>query len=109
MLKLSIMQTITDVKRQYAVSVYNLDNINSVNDSEIQFTISDELLLETLLIQNPNTNRNLNNPQKERVHAEFQYDGMTTSVSNENKPNKLSYIFFYLLRPFNINIHSKYH
>ena len=41
---------IRDTKTQYALPVYNLENINEVEDANIQFTISDSLFLEMLLL-----------------------------------------------------------
>ena len=39
------------IKLQYALPIYNYQNINDIPDSELQFTISDQLLLETLLME----------------------------------------------------------
>jgi hypothetical protein len=40
-----------DIKLQYALLIYNYQNINDIPDSELQFTISDQFLLETLLME----------------------------------------------------------
>ena len=40
-----------EVKCQYALPVYNLDNLNNIPDTELQFTINDQLFLDTLLIE----------------------------------------------------------
>ena len=40
-----------DIKLQYALPIYNYQNINDIPESELQFTISDQLLLETLLME----------------------------------------------------------
>ena len=37
---------IDEVKKQYALSVYNMDLINNVPDDEIQFVIYDQFFLE---------------------------------------------------------------
>ena len=42
---------IDEVKKQYALPVYNIDQINNVPDDEIQFVINDQLFLETLLME----------------------------------------------------------
>ena len=39
------------LKKQYALPVYNMDQINNVPDDEIQFVINDQLFLETLLME----------------------------------------------------------
>ena len=36
---------------QYAIPVYNLDNIHNIPDANISFTINDQLFLETLLLE----------------------------------------------------------
>ena len=46
-----INEKIDDVKRQYAIPVYNFDDIKNIPDLEIQFTINDQLFLETLLME----------------------------------------------------------
>ena len=43
-------QLILDVKKQYAVPVYNLDNIDYIPDELIEFQINDQLFFEVLLI-----------------------------------------------------------
>ena len=40
-----------EVKCQYALPVYNLDNLNNIPDNELQFTINDQLFLDTLLME----------------------------------------------------------
>ena len=42
---------INDVKKQYAVPVYNLENLHEIPNDQIQFTINDQLFLETLLME----------------------------------------------------------
>ena len=46
-----INKKIDDIKLQYALPIYNHQNINEIPDSELQFTISDQLFLETLLME----------------------------------------------------------
>lgn len=49
---LNIMtKKIIDIKRQYALPVYNLDEIENIPDSELCFTIDDQLFLEILLME----------------------------------------------------------
>ena len=45
-----VNNVISNTKRQYAVPVYNMDDINNISDSELQLSINDNLLLETLLM-----------------------------------------------------------
>ena len=45
-----VNKTINETKSQYALPVYNHDNIDLIPDNLIQFTISDQLFLETLLL-----------------------------------------------------------
>lgn len=47
----TIKNKILDVKKQYAVPVYNKDRISDINDNEITFTIDDQLFLETLMME----------------------------------------------------------
>ncbi|MCU7801457.1 MAG: endonuclease/exonuclease/phosphatase family protein, partial [gamma proteobacterium symbiont of Lucinoma myriamae] len=47
----TINNKIKDIKQQYALPVYNYDNINDVPDDEIQFVIDDQLFLDTLLME----------------------------------------------------------
>ena len=44
-------KTNDDIKLQYALPIYNHQHINEIPDSELQFTISDQLFLETLLME----------------------------------------------------------
>ena len=46
-----INDKITEIKTQYALPVYNMENIKNTPDNEIKFLINDQLFLETLLIE----------------------------------------------------------
>ena len=46
-----INDKINEVKKQNALPVYNLENIKAKPDDQIQFTINDQLFLETLLME----------------------------------------------------------
>ena len=46
-----IQKTIVNVKSQYCLPVYDLNSIENIPNSEIQFSINDQLFLETLLIE----------------------------------------------------------
>ena len=46
-----IKSVIVDTKSQYAVLTYDRNNLDNIPDSEIQFTINDQLFLETLLME----------------------------------------------------------
>ena len=46
-----INNKIGEVKKQYALPVYNMDQINNIPDDQIQFLINDQLFLETLLME----------------------------------------------------------
>ena len=46
-----INDKINEVKKKYALPVYNLENIKDIPDDQIQFTINDQLFLETLLMK----------------------------------------------------------
>ena len=39
------------VKTQYAIPVYNVEYLDSIPDSDIKFTITDNIFLETLLLK----------------------------------------------------------
>ena len=45
-----VNNVISNTKRQYAVPVYTMDDINNIPDSELQLSINDNLFLETLLM-----------------------------------------------------------
>ena len=46
-----IKKTIQDIKDQYALFVYDRENLNTISDNDIQFTINDQLFFETLLLE----------------------------------------------------------
>ena len=46
-----VHQIIQDLKLQYALPVYNLENLNSIPDEDIQFTINDNIFLECLFMK----------------------------------------------------------
>ena len=45
-----VKNCITEVKKQYAIPIYRLDNIDKIENKEIQFTVSDKMFLEMLLL-----------------------------------------------------------
>ena len=46
-----INDKIEDIKKQYALPVYDIENIQNIPDQQIQFIINDQLFLETLLME----------------------------------------------------------
>ena len=46
-----INQVIMEEKIKYAIPIYNLEKLHSINDSDFYFTISDKLFLEALLLR----------------------------------------------------------
>ena len=46
-----IKKVITDVKIQYSVPVYNVENINKITNENLVLTINDQLFLDTLLME----------------------------------------------------------
>jgi exonuclease III len=46
-----IKTTILQTKKQYIIPVYNIENIGSIPDNEINFQINDQLFLEVLLME----------------------------------------------------------
>ena len=46
-----INKKIRDIKMQYALPVYNLDEIHNIPNEELQFMINDQLFLDTLLME----------------------------------------------------------
>ena len=40
-----------EIKGQYAIPIYNMNNLNNITDAELQFTINDKLFLDTLLME----------------------------------------------------------
>lgn len=47
----AINSKILDVKKQYCLPIYNLDNMDKIPNSELQFSINDQLFLDTLLME----------------------------------------------------------
>ena len=47
----TINAKIDDIKKQYALPVYNLDQVLKTPDDQVQFMINDQLFLETLLME----------------------------------------------------------
>ena len=46
-----INSKILEIKKQYCLPVYNLENIDQIPDEELQFIINDALFLETLMME----------------------------------------------------------
>jgi hypothetical protein len=46
-----IKRLINDIKKQYAVPVYNFDNFHELINKNIDFIINDQLFFETLLME----------------------------------------------------------
>ena len=46
-----INEKIDEIKGQYVLPVYDIENIQNIPDDQIQFTINDQLFLETLLME----------------------------------------------------------
>lgn len=46
-----IKTVIYNLKKEYALPVYNFDNIDNISDNDLQFTISDQLFFEMLLLK----------------------------------------------------------
>lgn len=46
-----VHQIIQDLKLQYALPIYNLDNLNSIPEKDLQFTINDNIFLECLFMK----------------------------------------------------------
>ena len=47
----TINNKIEEIKTQYALPVYNLNNIEHISNDNLQFIIDDQLFLETLLME----------------------------------------------------------
>ena len=45
-----VKNCISEVRQQYAIPVYQFDNLDKIEDKDIQFTISDTMFLEMLLL-----------------------------------------------------------
>ena len=46
-----VKKVIIEIKKQYALPIYNFENIDSVLNSDIQFSINDQLFFEVLLLE----------------------------------------------------------
>ena len=46
-----INEKIIEIKTQYAIPIYNIDNINNIPTADIKFTNNDQLFLDTLLME----------------------------------------------------------
>jgi hypothetical protein len=42
---------IDEITRQYAIPIYNMENLHNISNNEIQFVIDDQLFLDTLLME----------------------------------------------------------
>ena len=58
-----VNEIIEKIKLEYAVPIYNIDNIKNIDDKIVQFTISDKLFLEMLLLK----------VRQETIHFASQY------------------------------------
>ena len=47
----TINTKIEEIKKQYALPVYDTNSLKQIPNSKIQFTINDQLFLETLLME----------------------------------------------------------
>ena len=47
----AINSKILEIKKQYSLPVYNVENIDQIPDEELQFIINDALFLETLMME----------------------------------------------------------
>lgn len=47
----TINTKIDEIKKQYALPIYNIDQIQNIPDDQIQFLINDQLFLDTLLME----------------------------------------------------------
>ena len=47
----TINEKINEIKMQYALPIYNMENIDNIPNEEIQFTVNDQLFLDTLLME----------------------------------------------------------
>ena len=47
----AINSKILEIKKQYCLPVYNLENMDQIPDEELQFIINDALFLETLMME----------------------------------------------------------
>lgn len=46
-----INSKILEVKKQYCLPIYNLENVDKIPDDQLQFSINDQLFLDTLLME----------------------------------------------------------
>jgi hypothetical protein len=46
-----INRKIDEIKMQYAIPIYNVENINEISDDNLQFTVDDQLFLDVLLME----------------------------------------------------------
>lgn len=47
----TLNKKIIEIKKQYALPVYNIDEIERIPDTELQFTINDQMFLDVLLME----------------------------------------------------------
>ena len=80
---------IIEIKQQYALPVYNMDEIQNIPDNEIQFTINDQLFLEILLMERRGQsisyacfkNKQRNTREKELI---CEIADLENNITNEN-------------------------
>lgn len=82
---------ITEVKIQYAIPVYNIDEIEKIPDEELQFTINDQMFLDVLLMELRGQSisyASYKNKQKNNLEKEL--TNRITRLENNLNDNKIT-------------------
>ena len=78
-----------ETKEQYPAPVYNINEIEKIQDEEIQFTINDQLFLDVLLMELRGQSISYGNfKKKQRNNLEKELISKITILENNLKENK---------------------
>ena len=85
-----IYKHIKEIKRQYAIPIYILEEFENLPDQEIQFTINDQLFLDVLLMElRGKAISNSSYKHKERNKKEKYLIDSITEMENNSKENNM--------------------
>ena len=89
----TINNKINEVKIQYAVPIYNAENIDIIDDGDLQFVIDDQLFLETLLMEIRGKSISYSSFKKKNENTrELELVKEIESLENNVVPSNVEYI-----------------
>ena len=99
---LKVKNVIKESKMEYAVPIYNRDNIEDIDEMQLQFTINDQTFLDTLLMKirsitipyashkKKSKNEKRENIEKELIALQLLHQNDTGDITLENKIQELN-------------------